>query len=507
MILNQLLLIPIIGSILIAMISVKEQTQQSNEASYEKEEILKQEKANNINIIKKIALITSIINFILSLYLWIEFDSSSNQYQFVYNFDSLSFCHFNLGIDGISLYFVLLTTFLTPVAIFSNMNNITKNMKYFLISFLLLETLQIAVFVVLDLFLFYIFFESILPVLFLIILIFGTGEDRIRSSFLFFLYTLAGSLFMLLAILQIYNFVGSTDFTILSLSQISLDSQIILWAAFFLALATKTPLIPVHMWLPRAHTSAPLGGSILLAGTVLKFATYGMIRLLIHFFPDASNYCNPFVQIIAIITLIYASFATILQQDNKTLIAYSSICHMAVVVLGIFSNSFIGIVGAILLGIAHGFVSPALFFCVGGVIYDRFHQREIAYFKGLALKMPIFIIFFFIFILANTGIPLTLNFLGEQFSLMGLWERNPIITVLGSSGIVLSACYSIWMYSRISYGSYSKHLSIMPDLNRKEFTILKTLLIPTIVLGIFPNVILETLNVPVLSLLTLTSIS
>jgi len=528
MILNQLLLIPIIGAIIIAFTPVKEMTEKeaseklesligiektsslisSNTTEAEKQKridiIIKNENLERTVNIKKIALGTSLINFILSLYLWIEFDSSSTEYQFVSQFESLNFCHFNIGIDGLSLYFVLLTTFLTPIAIFSNMSNLTKNMKYFLISFLLLETLQIAVFVVLDLFLFYIFFESILPILFLIILIYGTGEDRVRSSFLFFLYTLAGSLFMLLAILQIYNFVGSTDFTILSLSQISLDSQIILWAAFFLALAVKTPLIPVHMWLPRAHTSAPLGGSILLAGTVLKFATYGMIRLLIQLLPEASNYCTPFVQVIAILTLIYASFATILQQDNKTLIAYSSICHMAVVVLGIFSNSALGLVGAILLGIAHGFVSPALFFCVGGVIYDRFHRREIAYFRGLALKMPVFIILFFIFILANTGIPLTLNFLGEQFSLFGLWERNPIITVLGSSSIVLSACYSVWMYSRISYGSYSKHLAIMQDLNRKEFTILITLLIPTIALGIFPNVILETLNVPVITLLTLT---
>ena len=482
MIINELLLIPIIGSLIIALTPVKEGTQ-------------------NNNTVKIIALTTSIINFILSIYLWVEFDSSSNHYQFVYNFDSLNFCHFNLGIDGISIYFVLLTTFLTPIAIFSNMSTITKNIKYFLISFLLLETLQIAVFVVLDLFLFYIFFESILPVLFLVILIYGTGEDRIRSSFLFFLYTLAGSLFMLLAILQIYNYVGSTDFTILSLTEISLDSQIILWAAFFLALAVKTPLIPVHMWLPRAHTSAPLGGSILLAGTVLKFSTYGMLRILIYLFPDATNYCNPLVQVIAIVTLIYASLATILQQDTKTLIAYSSICHMAVVVLGIFSNSFIGIVGAILLGIGHGFVSPALFLSVGGVIYDRFHKRDIEYFKGLVLKMPVFIILFFIFILANTGIPLTLNFIGEQFSLIGLWERNPIITVLGASGIILSACYSIWMYNRISYGSYSPYLAPMPDLNRTEFNLLITLLIPTVLLGIFPDVILETLNVSVTNLL------
>jgi NADH-ubiquinone oxidoreductase chain 4 len=483
MIINLLLLIPILGSLLIAVIPMGNSEE-------------------NKTILFKIALSTAIINFAVSLYLWIGFDSSINQYQYVSHFESLSFCHFNVGIDGISLYFVLLTTFLTPIALFSNFETITNNIKYFLISFLLLETLQIALFVVLDLFLFYIFFESILPVLFLVILIFGTGEERVRSSFLFFLYTFAGSLFMLLAILQIYNYVGSTDFVLLSLSEISLDSQIILWIAFFLALAVKTPLIPVHMWLPRAHTSAPLGGSILLAGTVLKFATYGMLRLLISFLPDASNYFSPFVQLIAIITLIYASLATIIQQDTKTLIAYSSICHMAVVVLGIFSNSFLGIVGAILLGIAHGFVSPALFLSVGGILYDRYHTREIAYFRGIVHIMPVFTILFLIFILANTGLPLTLNFLGEQLSLIGLWERNPIITVLGSTGIVLSACYSIWLYNRISYGSYSPHFLIVPkDINRREFNLMITLLIPTILLGIFPDVILNTLNVTVTTLL------
>ena len=528
MIINLLLIIPVIGSIIIGIIPVSELSEkeaenllmnsharaceacaldhsamgETNKANKEEiEKILKKENTQRTRNLQIIGLTFAILNFIISIYMWVIFDSSLNTYQFVYNFDSLSFCHFNLGIDGISLYFVLLTTFLTPVALLANFGNLTKNIKYFIISFLLLETLQIALFVVLDLFLFYIFFESILPILFLVIIIFGTGEERIRSSFLFFLYTLAGSLFMLLAILQIYNYVGSTDFQLLSLSEISLESQIILWAAFFLALAVKTPLVPVHMWLPRAHTSAPLGGSILLAGTVLKFATYGMLRLLINFLPDASNYFSPFVQLIAIITLIYASLATILQQDTKTLIAYSSICHMAVVILGIFSNSFLGIMGALILGIAHGFVSPALFLCVGGIMYDRFHNRNIAYYRGLSLTMPIFIILFFIFILANTGVPITLNFLGEQLSLIGMWERNPIITILGSSGIVLSACYSIWMYNRIAYGSYSPYLSIMTDINRKEFHLLISLLIPTVILGIFPFVILETLNIPVTTLL------
>ena len=478
-----LLLIPLIGSLILITIP-----EYSN---------------SNINHsrMKNIALTTSIINFICSLYIWIEFDSSTTQYQFVYEFDQFSLFHFNLGIDGISLYFLLLTTFVSPIAILSNYNTITKNLKFFLISFLLLETLQIGVFVVLDLLLFYIFFESVLPILFIIILLYGSGEDRIRSALLFFLYTLAGSLFMLLAILQIYNYVGSSDFQLISLSEISLDSQKILWLAFFVALAVKTPLWPFTGWLYRAHADSPLAGSILLAATILKFATYGYLRVLINFLPDATNYFSPLIQTIAIITLIYASLATIIQQDTKALIAYSSICHMAVVLLGLFSNNIQGIEGAILLSLAHGFVSPALFICVGGVIYERTGTRIIHYIRGLATYMPCFTILFLLFTLANTGIPLTLNFLGEQLALIGIWERSPIISALGATGIVLSACYSIYLYNRISYGVYSPHLKPLKDLSRREFILLVSLLLPTIILGIFPNVILDSLHMSVTSLL------
>jgi NADH-ubiquinone oxidoreductase chain 4 len=476
-----LLLIPLLGSLYLSTISENSITNQIK--------------------IKKIALNTTIINFILSLYLWIEFDSSTSQYQFVYEFNQLSFCHFNLGIDGISLYFVLLTTFVTPIAILSNYNNIKNNLKLFLIAFLLLETLQIGVFVVLDLFLFYIFFESVLPIFFIIILLFGSGENRIRSALLLFLYTLAGSLFMLLAILQIYNYVGSTDFQIISLSEISLDSQKYLWIAFFLAFAVKTPLWPFTGWLFRAHADSPLAGSILLAATILKFSTYGILRVLINFLPDASNYFSPLVQTIAIITLLYASLATIIQQDTKALIAYSSIAHMAVVTLGLFSNTIQGIEGAILLALAHGFVSPALFICVGGIIYERTGTRIINYIRGLVTYMPVFTILFFLFTLANTGIPLSLNFLGEQLALIGIWDRSPIIASLGATGIVLSACYSIWLYNRISYGVYSPHIKPVNDISRKEFNLLIALLIPTVLLGIFPNVILNSLHMSVTSLI------
>ena len=450
---------------------------------------------------KNIAITTSLINLFISVLLWLNFDSSSTQYQFVYEFNQLSFFDFNLGVDGISLYFVLLTTFITPIALMSNYTNIDKNLKHFLIAFLVLETLQILTFVALDLLLFYIFFESVLPILFIIIIVYGSGANKVRSALLLFLYTLLGSLPMLLSILSIQSIVGSTDFLYLSLLDINLDSQKILWLGFFIAFAIKTPMWPLTMWLPNAHAEAPLAGSILLAATILKLATYGMLRVLLTFLPDASNYFSPMVQTIAIITIMYASFATIIQQDTKKLIAYSSICHMSVAVLGIFSNTTIGIEGAILLGIAHGFVSPALFICVGGIIYERTGTRLIKYLKGLVLYMPLFTILFFVFTIANTAIPLSLNFLGEQMALIGIWNVNPIVAVLGAIGIVLSACYSIFLYNRISYGAYSPHLKPLQDISRREFVLLISLLIPTVLLGIFPGVILETLHTSTTQLL------
>ena len=476
-----LLLIPILGSLMLLPIqdnSLKSQTQ-----------------------MKQIALTTSLINFFFSLFIWYQFDSNTSQYQFVTEFNQLTFCHLNFGIDGISIYFVLLTTFVTPIALLSNYSNITTNLKFFLISFLLLETLQICAFVSLDLLLFYIFFESVLPILFIVVIIYGHGKDRFRSAFLLFLYTLAGSLPMLLCILSIYSYIGSTDFNIISLYDISLDTQKILWLGFFLAFAVKTPLYPFIIWLPKAHADSPLAGSIILAATILKLATYGYLRVLINFLPDATNYFNPLVQTIAIIAIVYASFSTIIQQDTKRLIAYSSIAHMGVVVLGLFSNTIQGIEGAILLALAHGFVSPALFICVGGIIYDRTGKRIINYIRGLATYMPVFTILFLIFTLCNTGIPLSLNFLGEQLSLIGIWQQNPIIAVLGASGIVLSACYSLFLYNRLSYGNLSPSLPPVKDINRREYYLLISLLIPTVVFGILPNVLLDSLHTSVSALL------
>lgn len=288
---------------------------------------------------------------------------------------------------------------------------------------------------------------------------------------------------------------------LISLSEISASSQKLLWLAFFVSFAVKTPLFPFHIWLGEAHSTAPLAGSILLAAVILKLATYGYLRVLLPMFPDATNYFSPLVQTIAVITLVYASLATIRQVDTKKIVAYSSIGHQAVVVLGLFSNTIQGIEGAILLSIAHAFASPGLFICVGGVLYNRYHTRIIAYYRGLALTMPVFTILFFLFTMSNSGVPLTLNFLGELMSLAGMWERSPAIAALGATGIVLSACYSFWLYNRISYGSFSPYLSVTSDATRREFMLLISLLIPIVIFGIFPNIILDSLHVSVTTLL------
>jgi NADH-ubiquinone oxidoreductase chain 4 len=483
--LSLLLIIPLIGCLLLSFIEVK---------NNELEETINSK-------MKKIALNTSLINLFISIICWIQFDGSISQYQFVEEYNKLSIFHLYLGVDNISIYFVLLTTLITPICILSNWTDITNKLKYFLISFLLLETLQIAVFVVLDLLLFYVFFESVLIPLFLIVGIWGASQARIRAAFLLFLYTLAGSLFMLLAIMVIYQNIGSTDFAMISLSEISLESQKILFLAFFLAFAVKTPLWPMHGWLFRAHAEAPLAGSILLAAVILKLATYGFLRVLLPFFPDATNFFMPAVQTICIITLVYSSLVTIRQTDLKALVAYSSVAHMAVVLLGIFSNTQQGIEGAIILSLAHGFVSPALFICVGGVLYSRYHTRIIKYYRGMVLTMPVFTILFLLFSLFNAAAPLSANFIGEFLALTGVFQRSPIVGILGASGIVLSACYSIWMFNRVSYGAWSPYLKPTTDLNRREYMLLLPLLICTVVFGIFPNIILDSLHLTVSNLL------
>ena len=451
---------------------------------------------SKVSNIKRISLITSIIVFILSIIIWNEFNSNILNYQFTSNYT-----YFKLGIDGLSLYFVLLTTFTFPLCILASWKNVKFNIKYYMILLLVLESLLITVFVVIDLFLFYIFFESVLIPLFILIGIWGASENRIRAALLLFLYTLLGSLFMLLSFITLFYHTGTTDFQILNLTDIDYKLQLWIWLGIFVSLAIKTPLLPFHIWLSRAHVEAPVAVSMILAGLILKLATYGYLRILIPILPEATSYFAPLIQTIALITLLYSSLTTLRQIDFKVLVAYSSVAHMAVVVIGLFSNNIQGIEGAIILSLAHGLVSPALFFCVGGILYDRFHTRIIRYYRGLTLYMPVFSTLFFIFILANMSTPFTMNWIGEFMCLISSVQHNLFIGIGISLGIVLSAAYSIWLYVRLCNGSWSPYLGYTTDLSRREFYVLFSFCFIMILFGLYPNIILNDLHLVVSTLL------
>ena len=457
---------------------------------------------NNIKI-KSIALTTTIINLIVSLIMFILFDFSSKQFQFIEEHYQVSYFDVYLGVDGLSIYFILLTTIIMPVAILSNWNSIqSQNVLSFVVIMLLLETLLLAVFLVLDVLLFYIFFESILPPLFLLIGLFGSS-NKVRASFYLFLYTLLGSLFMLLSIIVMSSIMGTTDFDALSKANFSYMTQLFLFYGIFIAFAVKTPVIFLNTWLLKAHVESPLSGSIILAGIVLKLSLYGIFRLMLPLLPKASLNFTYIIYVIGVITIIYASFSTLRTIDIKELIAYSSVSHAAVYLIGAFSNTIQGIEGAIVLGLAHGFVSPALFICVGGILYDRSSTRLITYYRGMAQVMPIFSILFFILCLGNSGTPLTFNFIGEFMSLYGAFERMPILGILASTSIVLSAAYTIFMYNRIAFGgSYSVYfVENIGDVNRREFILLLVFVVFTVLFGIYPAPILDGLHYSVSSLI------
>ena len=472
-----LLLIPIIGIFII-----------STTISYEQSDL-------NIKRIKFTALSASIINLFLSLIIYIMFDFSSNQFQFVQEYHKISFYDFYLGLDGLSIYFVLLTTLIISVSLLSNWTSITENVRSYVIIILLLETLLLAVFLVLDILLFYIFFESILPPLFILIGLFGSS-NKVRASFYLFLYTLLGSLFLLLSILTMCSIMGTTDFDALSKTNFTYSSQLFLFYGIFIAFAVKTPTIFLNTWLLKAHVESPLAGSIILAGIVLKLSLYGILRLILPLLSKASLDYTYIVYFIGVITIIYASISTLRTIDVKELIAYSSVSHAAVYLLGVFSNTIQGIEGGITLGLAHGFVSSGLFICAGGVLYDRSSTRLITYYRGIAQIMPLYSIMFFLLCLANCAVPLTLNFVGEFMSLYGVFERLPILGIFASSSIIFSAAYTIYMFNRIAFaGSYSKYFGVnIPDLNKREFYILVTLVILTVALGLYPAPILDGLH-------------
>ena len=455
-----------------------------------------------IRRIKTIALSTSIINLFISLIVFILFDFSSNQFQFVQEYHEISSFDFYLGLDGLSIYFVMLTTIITPIALLSNWNSISENIRSYVIIILLLETLLLAVFLVLDILLFYIFFESILPPLFILIGLFGSS-NKVRASFYLFLYTLFGSLFLLLSILAMSSIMGTTDFDALYKTNFNYSTQLFLFYGIFIAFAVKTPTIFLNTWLLKAHVESPLGGSIILAAIVLKLSLYGIFRLILPLLPKASLDYTYIIYLIGVITIIYASFSTLRTIDVKELIAYSSVSHAAVYLIGVFSNTIQGIEGGIALGLAHGFVSSGLFICAGGVLYDRSGTRLISYYRGIAQVMPLFSILFFILSLGNCGVPLTLNFVGEFMSLYGVFERLPLLGVFASSSIVFSAAYTIYMFNRIAFGgSFSKFFEAnISDVNKREFFILFTLVIFTVVLGIYPAPILDGLHYSVSSLI------
>ena len=432
----------------------------------------------------------------LSLIMFLLYDNSNKNYQFIQEHFDISYYEFYLGVDGLSIYFVLLTSLIMPLAILSNWKSINNNVTTFLIIMLLLETSLLIVFSILDLLMFYMFFESILAPLFILIGIYGSSQ-KVRASFYFFLYTLLGSLFMLLSIITMLSIVGSTYFDILSKTNFIFISQLFLFIGIFIAFAVKTPVIYLNSWLLKAHVESPLSGSIILAAIVLKLSLYGIFRLILVLLPKAFIYCTSIIFVIGVLTIIYASLSTLRTIDVKELIAYSSVSHAAVYLLGAFSNIIQGIQGAILLGLAHGFVSSGLFTCVGGVLYDRSSTRLITYYRGLVQAMPLFCILFFILSLGNCGVPLTLNFLGEFLSLYGIFERLPIAGIFASSSIIFSAAYTIYLYNRVAFGGgynlFSRY-TYVSDINKREFYILLILVIFTVFLGIYPSIIFDGLN-------------
>nr|YP_009257656.1 NADH dehydrogenase subunit 4 [Ilyonectria destructans]ANH54316.1 NADH dehydrogenase subunit 4 [Ilyonectria destructans] len=439
---------------------------------------------------------------IISLVIFILFNNSTNQFQYVQEHYNVQLFDIYLGVDGISIYFILLTTIIMPIALLSNWDSIKENVKSYLIIMLLLESLLLVVFMALDIMLFYIFFESILPPLFILIGLYGS-DNKVSASYYLFLYTLWGSLFLLLSILSISSIMGSTDFDTLFKLNVEYKTQIFLFLGIFIAFAVKTPTIFLNNWLLKAHVESPLGGSIVLAAIVLKLSLYGIFRLILPILPKASLDYTFVIFTIAVITIIYASFSTLRTTDVKELIAYSSVCHASVYLIGIFSNTIQGLEGSIILGLAHGFVSSGLFICAGGVLYDRTGTRLIYFYRGVTQLMPIFVILFFILALGNCGAPLTLNFLGEFMSLYSIIERLPVLGAFACSSVVFSAAYTIYMFNRISFGgSFTKFIEeSIYDVNKREFILLFILVLFTIVFGIYPSLILNVLDYSMNSLI------
>ena len=457
---------------------------------------------NSINNIKKVALLTSVGVFLLSLFIWLQFENSNPGYQFQEKFrwfNDFNF-YYHIGIDGISLFMVILSTFLTPLCILASWESIKKRVKEYMIAFLILETVMIGMFSSVDILLFYIFFEAVLIPMYLIIGIWG-GDRRIYASFKFFLYTLLGSVLMLIAIIAIYRLTNSMSIEDLQGNYFPKNVQMYLWLAFFASFAVKIPMWPFHTWLPDAHVEAPTAGSVILAGVLLKMGGYGFIRFSLGMLPEASEYFSPLVMTLSIVAVVYTSLVALAQTDIKKLIAYSSVAHMGLVTIGIFIVNAQGLEGAMIQMISHGVVSGALFLCVG-VIYDRMHTRDINFYGGLVNRMPIYATVFMIFMLGSVGLPGTSGFIGEFLVIVGAFKYSSIVVIGSATGIVLSAVYMLYLYKRIIFGEMSNEkLSEILDLNNREKIILIPLAIAVIFIGICPNIFIEPMRLPLESII------
>jgi NADH-quinone oxidoreductase subunit M len=438
-----------------------------------------------------VALWATLVTFVVSLNLVWNFDAGSPEFQFVEKRPWLGGAiNYHMGVDGISLPFVILTTGLMPLCILASWTVIERRVKEYMIAFLALETLMIGTFSALDLVLFYLFFEGGLIPMFLIIGVWG-GPRRVYASFKFFLYTLAGSLLMLLAIMAMYWDAGTTDIAALMRHGFSPGMQKWLWFAFFASFAVKMPMWPVHTWLPDAHVEAPTAGSVILAAILLKMGGYGFLRFSLPMFPLASHDFAPLVFALSVIAIIYTSLVALVQEDMKKLIAYSSVAHMGFVTMGIFAATTQGIAGGIFQMISHGLVSGALFLCVG-VVYDRMHTREIAAYGGLVNRMPVYAAVFMLFTMANVGLPGTSGFVGEFLALMGTFKANTWVASLATIGVILSACYALWLYRKIVFGALQKPALVgIRDMGWREGVVFAPLVILTLLFGFYPKPVLD----------------
>ena len=450
-----------------------------------------------------IALWTSVPTFLISLLIWVKFDPSTANFQMMESIEWIEGTNigYRMGVDGISMFFVLLSTLLTPICILASWEAIEHRVREYMVAFLILETMMVGMFCALDILVFYIFFEGVLIPMFIIIGVWG-GARRVYASFKFFLYTLLGSVLMLVAILVMYFMAGTTDIVALSKFTFASDIQIWLWLAFFASFAVKVPMWPVHTWLPDAHVEAPTAGSVILAGVLLKMGGYGFLRFSIPMFPEASEFFSPLVFALSVVAIIYTSLVALAQDDLKKLIAYSSVAHMGFVTIGIFTLNSQGLEGAIFQMLSHGIVSGALFLCVG-VIYDRMHTREIAAYGGLVNRMPKYALVFMVFTMASVGLPATSGFVGEFLVLLGAFYYNTWLAVFATTGVVLGAAYMLYVYRRIIFGKLEKeNLMLISDLSYREIIIFVPLVLLVFWMGVYPAPFLDVMSVSVDNLIT-----